>query len=331
MRISVIIPTFNRGGRILGTLEGLCKQSLPTEQFEVVIADDASTDDTRERVDAFLRTNSLTGWRCMSLANNGGRAAAINAGALAATGDVILCTDDDIVPVPTWVERHLGRHEGHNAPVAVVGSVVYPDEWIRRSNLVRFHNSTYLGTEGNRVTTRLKKGHAFPLSHFAGGNCSLSRRVLIDAGMFNEHMRRGQDGELAFRLARRGVQFVFEPRAKVVHYADAASSYPKWLSAFKRYYVENVPFMLERYPDEYHQFGHWFLERPAWRKESLKRSLVKQSVRVLARPVFGRVLARVLQRYDHLGVCYRPMLYKYLLACTAIEAINERPKEPKQK
>ena len=47
-RISVIIPTFNRAGMLGATLESLAAQTLPTDQYEVVVVDDGSQDATPE-------------------------------------------------------------------------------------------------------------------------------------------------------------------------------------------------------------------------------------------------------------------------------------------
>lgn len=324
VQLSVIIPTFNRGGAILGTLEGLCQQTVSPSQFEVIVVDDASDDDTVDRVSSFLNERRLHSWKCISLRENGGRAVAINEGVRVAAGRVVAFTDDDIVPAPEWIAAHLEHYEHEDQDVSVVGSVSYPPEWVRRSNLVRYHNGTYLGSPGNRVTKRLESGAPLPPSHFAGGNSSLLRDTFIDVGMYDYRMRRGQDGELAIRLTKRGVRFVFEPKAKVIHFANAASSYDKWISSFQRFYRENAHLVFQKHPDEYYRFAHWFVERPNWGKERFRRSAIKSLVRFVARPRIGRVLCRFLEALDGNRMAYHRVLFKYVLTAMAIEAVNQR-------
>jgi glycosyltransferase involved in cell wall biosynthesis len=324
MDISVIIPTYNRGPKILQTLEGLCRQTLSPDQFDVIVVDDGSSDDTKKHVESFLGNGNLERWNLVVCERNSGKAAALNVGVKRASSTIVLFTDDDIIPVSQWVESHLHRHENANRDVAVVGAVKYPDEWITKSNLVRFHNSQYLGQKGNRVTEKIGAGDRLPPSHFAGGNCSIRRNTLLDVGMFNENIRRGEDGELAFRLMKHGVELVFEPNAGVVHHAEVVWSYTKWLLSFQRFYRDSAPEILRSLPDEYHRWGHWFVERPDLGHESYTRTLTKLMFRGIARPAIGRAVAKILEKGDSNRMFYHPLLYQYVLTCAAIEAVNRR-------
>ncbi len=324
MDFSVIIPTYNRGARILGTLDSLRHQSVQPSQFEVVVVDDGSTDDTFAQVSGFLEANELSTWRCLRLKENRGKTAALNTGSLAASGTILAFTDDDIIPCEKWVAAHQGQHESAGQSIGVVGPVKYPDEWIQQSNLVHYHNSTYLGQPGNRMTRLILAGKPLPPSHWAGGNSSLPRQVLLEVGLFDETLRRAVDGELAIRLVRYGLELCYEPQALVTHRPDYAMSYQQWITQFGKNYQGGVEVVTARYPEESARYGHWFLGTPSWGKEPLGRSIAKTLCRLSAQPAFGRLVFKLLERLDKNPKFYHPMAYKYVLACVALRAMKTR-------
>jgi glycosyltransferase involved in cell wall biosynthesis len=91
--LSVVIPTFNRRSVLERSLSALLDQDLPADDFEIIVVDDGSTDDTREL---------LRGWKahCAFSALQSphrGASSARNLGVQAASGDLILFMDDDLI------------------------------------------------------------------------------------------------------------------------------------------------------------------------------------------------------------------------------------------
>ena len=111
-RMSVLICTWNRPDGIRRALEGLAEQTLPSNEFEVVVVDNNSTDNTREVV------QSLTGRVPYPLhyilESRQGKCWALNTGIAAASADIVACLDDDCVPEPGWlaeIQRGFERPE----------------------------------------------------------------------------------------------------------------------------------------------------------------------------------------------------------------------------
>ena len=104
--IAVVAATHDRSGRLAALLDALRAQTIGTERFEVVIVDDASSDDTRELLaDAVQRGDlALTVLRHDSPR---GPAAARNAGWRTASAPIVAFTDDDCRPSPGWLEAGL--------------------------------------------------------------------------------------------------------------------------------------------------------------------------------------------------------------------------------
>jgi glycosyltransferase involved in cell wall biosynthesis len=110
--ISVVIPTFCRANLLRRLITALERQTLERDRFEVVVVDNASTDDTPAVLRELMARSPL---EIRSLVEpTRGPAATRNAGWRAARGDLIAFVDDDCVPEPEWLEagfRALGADD----------------------------------------------------------------------------------------------------------------------------------------------------------------------------------------------------------------------------
>lgn len=107
MKVSVIIPTYNRGYIIHEALESAFNQTH--RDFEVIVVDDGSTDDTRRVVERFPSEQI----RYLRHEKNRGNGATCNDGIRAASGDAIAFLDSDDMWMPENLERQvsfLARH-----------------------------------------------------------------------------------------------------------------------------------------------------------------------------------------------------------------------------
>lgn len=104
LMFSVIIPTYNRHESLQRCLASLSGQTLAPEEFEVIVVDDGSSDKTpsiaNDRFPFHFRYVRQ---------NNEGPSAARNRGALAATGEYLAFTEDDVLPDSDWLEKASAR------------------------------------------------------------------------------------------------------------------------------------------------------------------------------------------------------------------------------
>jgi glycosyltransferase involved in cell wall biosynthesis len=110
VRFSVIIPTRNRRASLEASIEALAAQTFPREEFELIVVDDGSDDDTMTRL---KRPTLPMPVRAVSVVH-GGPGAARNAGAAGASGEYLAFTEDDVSIAPDWLQRaadHLLQHE----------------------------------------------------------------------------------------------------------------------------------------------------------------------------------------------------------------------------
>ncbi len=122
IKISVIIPAFNEGRYIQKTLAALQAQTFPREQVEIIVVNNASTDNTAE------------------LAKNAGADIVIDeplqgtnrarqTGLERAQGAVIAFLDADCVPPPWWLEQIYEKlHDNKESFVALAGTYKYTED-----------------------------------------------------------------------------------------------------------------------------------------------------------------------------------------------------------
>lgn len=100
--VSVIIPTFNRSATLRETVDSFLAQSYPADRFEIIIVDNASSDDTPEVIDSIAdRAPNVRGMR---EARRGAHFAR-NSGAMSSRGSILYFTDDDMLAEPDLLEQ----------------------------------------------------------------------------------------------------------------------------------------------------------------------------------------------------------------------------------
>jgi glycosyltransferase involved in cell wall biosynthesis len=205
--LSALVCTYDRAELLRGTLESLCQQTLPQDQFEVVVVDDGSSDHTQQVVAAFEQRLPLV----HSYQRNAGLASARNHALYLASGELALLVDDDDLAEPELLHRHLRAHRQHPAAnVAVLGFTKLAPG-IAGDPLMHFVTEV-----GGFLFSYpfLKRRKYLDFSHFWGGRSSCKRSFLIEHGVFNPVFRFGcEDIELAYRLSKHDFKVVYEPRA----------------------------------------------------------------------------------------------------------------------
>lgn len=214
MRLSVIIPTFNRKDVLLHTLDCLMAQTGDPE-MEIIVVDDGSQDGTAEAVRA--HTTQAPYPVNILVQNNRGPAAARNLALNVAQGELVLFLGDDIFAAPDLVKTHLDWHaQRPEANVAILGYTTFAPG-MRQTAL-----SEYIERAGVQFAyARIQDYSNVSYLYFYTSNVSLKRAFLLRGGMFDEEFRYAayEDIELAYRLqSQHGLHIIFEPRARAYHF-----------------------------------------------------------------------------------------------------------------
>jgi len=211
---SVIIPAYNAEDVLPRCLRALEHQTLPQDQYEVIVIDDGSTDRTAELA-------KEGGARLLKL-NHVGPAAARNAGAELARADIIVFTDADCEPTPDFLERIL---EPFDAPVVSGVRGVYRTQ--QQSLTARFIQLEYEERYQRIAKVEAAQGTVDALDT---SYAAYRKSVFLDAGGFDTRYLHAavEDHELSYRLAHEGHVFRFAPEAAVYHWhVDSIAKYAR--------------------------------------------------------------------------------------------------------
>ncbi len=218
-RISIIVATYNRAHQLLETLESLIRQDLPAEEWECVVVDNNSQDDTQKCLTEFTEKHSEFNI-CIVREERQGLSFARNRGIEKSRGEIIAIIDDDELVNEHFARGYLELFDKYQIAVAAGGRVVprYPSgrpSWLSHFTEVPIANPTDWGDS-------IRK---FPKGKIpAGGNMSFRREILLKYGGFETSLGRvgekltgGEESDLFERLANDGVEFWYTPDSIIYH------------------------------------------------------------------------------------------------------------------
>jgi cellulose synthase/poly-beta-1,6-N-acetylglucosamine synthase-like glycosyltransferase len=201
--VSIIIPAKNAARTIAKCLQAVLAQKSFAEPYEVIVVDDGSDDTTAAIANGY-------GVRVIHLEEGIGPAAARNAGAAVAKGEILVFTDADCEPESNWLVEMVKPFEDP----AVVG--------------VR---GAYRSHQSGWVPRFVQQEYAFKYMLIAGldsidfidtYSAAYRRSTFMENGGFEKAFPVPcvEDQEFSFRLARKGYRMVFAPDAIVFHLHD---------------------------------------------------------------------------------------------------------------
>ena len=239
MTISVIIATRNRAPQLASALGALAAQDRTPGDWEIVIVDNGSTDETA----GVVRT---AGARMPAPVvyvreTRSGKSHALNTAIGHARGDLLVLTDDDVLPSPGWLSAYARALQESAADYAA--GRIFP---LWEADPPRWMSSRLYGVlavgDGGPVPLPLGRGvndQIMPI----GANMAVRRHVIERIGGWNTSLgklqgtlRTGEDHEFALKMVRAGFRGVYVPDASVLHRVPPDRLR---LGYFSRWYFDN--------------------------------------------------------------------------------------------
>ncbi len=206
---SVIVPSYNREVEIRELLESFTRLDFPPDRYELIIADDGSTDDTAALVRQFQQTAPFA--LKFFAQENRGPGAARNMGMSRARGDFFIFIDSDCTVSPGWlqaIDKALHREQAD----AFGGPDSFREDFPALLKAINYSMTSFLTTGGIRGHKKKRLGKFYPRSF----NMGLSRQLYEKVGGFGG-LRHGQDIEYSHRIIRSGAKVILVPEAVVYH------------------------------------------------------------------------------------------------------------------
>jgi GT2 family glycosyltransferase len=216
-RCSVIIPLYNKASLTRQCLDLLLRGPREQAGFEVIAADDGSTDCTGEVLAGFGESV-----RVVKHELNQGFARTCNDGARSAQGEFLVFLNNDTEPERGWLDALVGYAEAHPRAAVVGSKLLYPNGTVQHAGIVfgfdRSPRHIYAGFAADHPA--VNKARRFQAVTAA---CVLVRRALFEelGGFDAAYLNSYEDMDLCMRLAERGWEVCYCPESVLYHLESA--------------------------------------------------------------------------------------------------------------
>lgn len=175
------------------------RQDFPACDCEIIVVTDGASDGTVEA----LRQETKSLVRVLEFEENRGPSAARNAGWRAASGELVIFLDDDMICSPGLLRAHVAAHErnGNSEMVGMGAIFIAPGDPPSLASELFLRG---LGAEYERH--REYPEEPWPGNAWSFANTSVAWTILDRVGGFDERFRKREDGELGVRLLKAGVR-----------------------------------------------------------------------------------------------------------------------------
>ncbi|MCX5801661.1 MAG: glycosyltransferase [Candidatus Eisenbacteria bacterium] len=278
--VSVIIPTYNRGPLLEEALASVTSQTY--KDYEIIVADDGSTDDTLTRLERYGDRVKV-----LSLPRSGKPSVARNAAIAVATGKYVAFLDSDDGWAPAKLENQINLLERDP------------------SFVMSYCDAAFLGENGDRLGLQSQREHlrsGWVFNHLLLGNfipCPtvlVRRDVVLDVGGFEQWLTMSEDWHLWLKLSARGkVGLINAPLCQIRVHSRAITTDKMLLFADAVRVLDDIE---KRFPEE---FGKHRLNARRGRAKMLSmlaRNHLFSGQTLEARRLFSRALASFPLRLD---------------------------------
>jgi glucosyl-dolichyl phosphate glucuronosyltransferase len=235
---SIVIATKNRAALLAETLDALVGQQWPRDRFEILIADNGSTDNTLLAVER-AATSKGAPRIVYRFIPTPGKSHAVNALFKEVSADTIALTDDDVLPEPTWLAALAASFDETGADF-VAGRILprweaEPPAWLSAP----LYGVLAIPDNGERRLTLGPDADGRDIIP-VGANMAVRTAVVRsigglrhDLGKLSGTLRTGEDHEFFLRMLAAGYRGIYEPAALVRHFVPRErlerSYFRRWL------------------------------------------------------------------------------------------------------
>src|SRR2546430_6334323 len=253
IKTSIVIPVFNKA---VFTWQCLCSlmNEIDLSETEIIVADDASTDETSEVLTAMGDV-----LRVVTNKENKGFVDACNQGAALAQGEYLVFLNNDTEVLPGWL-KHLIETVRSDASVGAVGSMfLYPDGSIQEAGAIVWKNGEahHYGWSGSPDDRRFN--FAREVDYCSAASLLIRKEIFEQLGGFDSRYAPAyyEDVDLCFGVRSLLYKVVFQPLSRVIHYEGVTAGRDSTVGV-KPYQLINRQKFFEKWRDviERGQFEH---------------------------------------------------------------------------
>lgn len=242
-RASIVIPVYNNSRLTFACLASIAKHAGDVP-FEVIVVDDASSDDTQ----AVLA--GVEGVRVLRNDTNVGFIDTCNRGATEARGEYLVFLNNDTTVTEGWLTALLDTFDRVSDAGLVGARLIYPDGRLQEAGGIVFSDGS--GWNYGRGDDPDRPEYCFlrEADYCSGACIAIRRELFAELDGFDTRYRPAyyEDTDLAFRVRGKGHRVLYQPECVVIHH-EGASSGTATSSGIKRYQVLNQEKFRQRWAE----------------------------------------------------------------------------------
>lgn len=272
IKVSVIIPTYNRENLLDFTLKSFEQQNMNKEEYEIIICDDGSDDNTFNLVKSYEEKINIK--YCYHSHDSFRAALTRNMGINIARGEICVFIDSGMIACKKFLEEHYKEHKKSEKSCIVAGSILgfkISSEWEEKlksnfdindldQSFNRLNKEKNFHDEREITINHIGKDMSTwpaPWIYFWSGNISVKKEELEKVGLFDEKYIGwgGEDTDLGIRLFLNNLKYVFSEKAQAIHYPHPQTSIDE--SELKNRVIQRKTFLCERYGTKIKGMEYW--------------------------------------------------------------------------
>lgn len=242
--VSIIIPVFNNLSQTMACLNALADLE-PRRSFEIIVADDASTDATPRVM------SRLPGVVLARSEVNSGFIANCNRAAVEARGRYLVFLNNDTIVLPGWLDELVDTLE-RDGSIGLVGSkLIFGNGRLQEAGGIVWWDASAWNYGRDQDPMRPEFSYLRDVDYISGASILLSRELWWEMGGFDPwyDVAYAEDVDLAFRIQASGRRVVLQPWSMLLHF-EGVTSGTDVRKGVKAYQVSNLEKLRERWRDK---------------------------------------------------------------------------------
>lgn len=233
-KISVVISTYNRPEKVARTIRCFSNQTIPIEDYEMVVIDNGSK--TPVVLEKDLRQKDI---KLIRFEKNQERSVSRSTAVDKAIGELIVFSDDDLIVEPDFLSHHIQAHQEWDKLMAI-GKIILPPERLSEPGIKFRQELEQLGVPTTRGLVNIP-------NFGTAANMSINRELFLQLDGFDKEFAGVEDQDFAIRHRANGGQTAYLPEAIAIHdddwldfisFCKRQKFAAEWLVKFSRRYPE---------------------------------------------------------------------------------------------
>ena len=241
--VSIIIPVYNEFAYTFECVNAICNfTQIP---YEVIIADDCSTDITKGTEDIIKNVTHIRNKENIRFLRN------CNNAAKHAQGQYILLLNNDTQVQPGWLEPLVELME-NDSSIGLVGSkLVYPDGRLQEAGGIVWKDGSAWNYGRYDNPEKPDYNYVKDVDYISGAAIMVRKAIWEELGGFDELYSPAycEDSDLAFSIREKGYRTVYQPKSVVVHF-EGVSHGTDTSTGQKQYQTDNMKKFYDRWKED---------------------------------------------------------------------------------